>query len=229
MSLHETDFSGAVRIEKKWVKPHWQTTYDPDAWDDPTVSKDCYTYGTNIPEIGEGAIGHIGGIDIGGADISSPEKVKALLRQDELSEHKVLPQDGSHVIAVFWTPKGKQGRPDFHVYRRDANPDGSYGKELWSHLFIKGDGCGATARPSQLDHSGNPITDPTKCDHGNDDYVFVGYYAFGYDITNTDSPGLQIVPKVEVDPDLNTTTFTTHNNPVVNERAATSDKKHTFH
>jgi len=216
MTVLGDNFDDSTPVRKVWVKPSFHTHFNPNEWEDPAVSKDCLSYGANIPEIGEGAIGNTGVIGFGEVDISSPEKVKAALKEFELEEHATLPQDGSHVMAVFWTPHAKgHGRPDFHVYRRDANEDGPYGNETWSHLYIEGSGCGAQGKPSQKDHSGNIITDPLTCDHGRDNYVFVGYFAFGYEVANIDSPGLQIVPKIDIDPEVFASAFTSHNNPVV--------------
>lgn len=208
------DFCDAVTIEKLWVKPSQTTLFEPDEWADPSAPKDCYTYGINIPEVGEGAVGHIGSIDFGGSDISSPEAVKKLILQDELEELETLPEGDSHVIAVFWTPTAKgHGRPDFHVYRRDSYGEGGGGDPLWSHLYIEGSGCGASAKPSEYDHSGDLIFDPLECDHGRDNYEFVGYFAFKDVVTAEDNPGLQIIPKVKIDPNSNQHTFTSHNNP----------------
>ncbi len=136
---------------------------------------DCYSFALGLPLIGPNGLGNIMSVFEMSAhpDRLTPEAVRNRLKGDGLQLLDVLPEDGSHVLAIFYGAKAAMGQPGFHCYCRNSNG-------LWSHLHSEGDCNSADALPSQTDFSGSPITDPHTADRGaySD---FVGYAAIPYE------------------------------------------------
>lgn len=224
MSIANQQFTQATKVRKVWVKPGNTTTYRPKEWTGSIQAQDNYSYALNMPEVGESAMGQISFVDSGKQDISSPKQVIKLLHQDDLEEFKTLPLDGSHVIAVFWTPNEKgTGKPAVHTFRRDHDPEQPNDEQPWSHLNIRGARCGEEIKPTQLDENNKLITDPLKCYIG-DNYEFVGYFAFNYNAANPESPGIEVVPKVHLKPDAFPSAFTSQNNHIVGPQIINPDE-----
>jgi hypothetical protein len=166
------------------INPVYQVCFNPGRWLQAGIKDmvDCYAYSLNIPEIGPAALGCLSAHENGTAPApESIQAVKKLLARDQLIELATLPEDSSHVIAVFHSPRVSGGRPGILCYRRDMSG--------WSYLYNEGD-CSFGGAPSQHDFSGNLIRDPLQCNRG--PYTdFVGYWAIPYD-------GIMIRPKLDV-------------------------------
>ncbi|QQG37310.1 MAG: hypothetical protein HYS17_05995 [Micavibrio aeruginosavorus] len=169
------------------VEPVYQMDFDPAAWKDlgPFLT-DCYGYGLGLPFIGVNGLGNISSAFEMSA---SPETLtieslkEKLAKRDGLQMLDNLPNDGSHVLAIFYGAKAAQGKPGYHCYCRNTNG-------LWSHLHSGGDCNNADRLPTQTDFSGDPITDPHRADRGAYN-EFVGYAAIPYG-------GLLVRPKISL-------------------------------
>lgn len=172
--------------DRLFIEPAFQLPFDPEAWRSLNSGlTDCYSYALGLPFIGPNGLGNIASVFEMSANPESltVDTLKNKLKRDGLQILDKLPDDGSHVIAVFYGERAAMGHPGIHCYCRNING-------LWSHLHSGGDCNSANALPSQTDFSGRPITDPLTADRGI--YKeFVGYAAIPYE-------GLFVRPKVTV-------------------------------
>lgn len=160
-------------LQLRVVSPTYQVAFAPGEWGRRTRSAtDCYAYGLNLPEIGTERLGRLMSNFYDSANISTPEDVRRALSFDGLTHHPRLPDDASHLVAVFWGAHAHQRRPGVHIFRRDSN-------NYWSHKYTEG-GCSSDAPPTQRDWSGQKIADPRTCDRG--PYSdFIGFYSIPYE------------------------------------------------
>lgn len=150
----------------------YQVDFQPGAWSQHTLT-DCYAYALNLPKIGSNRFGRLFSTACESIDISSVAAVqKAASVLDGLAVHTEIPRDASHLIAAFWGAHAHANRPGVLFLRRDSN-------NQWSYLYADGR-CSADKPPTQLDFSGQVITDLNTCDLGKYD-TLVGVYSVPYE------------------------------------------------
>lgn len=127
--------------------------YQPGAWNDSNgvqYNNNCYNYGCDIPTGTYAQPGRAHGIILGAANLNCQEVTNGAVA-DGLSQVNCDQGCGcsecQHQLALVIWPN-----EDYHWYRRDR--DGR-----WSHKM------GGTAA-TNLDNSGNIITDPRTADRG---------------------------------------------------------------
>jgi RHS repeat-associated protein len=135
--------------------------YEPDRWNDPRTqySTNCYAYAANDPD------GHPLGTKPQPGEESGQmftqltgDNVAAAAERDGMTRAPgPVPKDGYYLVALVIAPG-----VDYHWYRQDN--DGS-----WSHK------PGHT-KATNLDNSGNPITNPENADRG----IYSEFYGYFY-------------------------------------------------
>lgn len=164
------------------VLPEFQVSFCPELWIEISQLIDCYAYALNMPEIGACGLGNLSGFEnVASQPYFTAHDIMGLLRRDGLIRHAVLPNDASHVIAVFYGTNAYAGLPGIHCYRRDV--DG------WSHLYSTGD-CGSGGVLQETDFSGVKIVDPRNCNRGPYNQ-FIGFWSIPYE-------GIMVRPKVSL-------------------------------